>query len=104
MIAVCAAVDKVPINVVAVNVDVLKVPVKVKFLNEDKSLLASTTNALLAATVPAITPANVFISEAIVVTPDNLLISVPVAVITVDPKVKDAVVNPVKEPTEVRFG
>ncbi len=66
--------------------------------------MASTTNALLTVTVPAVIPANVFISEVIAVTPDNLLISVPVAVIEVAPKVKDAVVNPVKEPTEVIFG
>ena len=92
VIAGCDTVDNVPANVVAVNVVTpLNVPVSVKFLNDDKSLLASTTNTLLADTIPVVIPANLLMSE-------------PTAVIAVDPNINPAVVNPVKEPNDVIFG
>ena len=79
-----------------------------------KSLLPSTTNALLALTVPAVTPAPVFNSAVVAVNPDNLFISFALAVTKApancNPDVLpscDAIftfpldVSPVKVPTEV---
>ena len=43
-------------------------PVNVKFRIPDKSLLESTTNALEAVTVPAVTPDNAFRLAAVAVT------------------------------------
>ena len=68
VIFVCAAVCNVPVRFVAV-----------RFLNELISLLESTTTALLAVTVPAVTLANVFNSAAddATIVPANLRPFVP---------------------------
>ena len=55
-------------------------PVRVTFLKEAMSLLASTTTALLATTVPAVEPSNKLISAAVEVTPSKMLSSAVVEV------------------------
>ena len=55
-------------------------PVVVIFLIPVKSLLPSTTNALLILTVPGVTPATAFNSAVLAVNPDNLFISLAEAV------------------------
>ena len=118
-----APADKVPVKVVAdtvVAVSVLTpeiVPVDVKFLIPERSLLLSTTNALLAVTVPAVTPTVVFNSAADAVTLANLFKSAAVAVTNVPANLNPVVVplccatstfplevKPVKVPTEVTLG
>ena len=68
------------------------VPVDVKFLIPERSLLLSTTNALLAVTVPAVTPADVFNSAADAVTLANLFKSAAVAVTNVPANLNPVVV------------
>ena len=93
------------------------VPVDVKFLIPERSRLLSTTNALLAVTVPAVTPVDVFNSAADAVTLANLFKSAAVAVTNVPANLNPVVVplccatstfplevKLVKVPTEVTLG
>ncbi len=91
VIDVCAAVDKVPANDVAVK---FRIPVI--------SLLVSKTIALEAEAVPAVTPVNSGTLVVNEVTPDNKFNSVAVAVTAVPPNVSvPETDNPDKVPTLV---